>query len=639
MKDDYSLALKAGQREYKRRLHQGLSPYLEVLDDILAEEEAGSEVKVGLTQIPVEFIAGTSNSGRTTAFAANFMPILDEDTEFATKWTRLCQAHLQEGIREPVKAYEYKNRYYIVEGNKRVSVLKYFDAVSIPGNVTRIMPKHSRDKKTQIYFEFLGFNKLTNINYIEFTKMGCYERLLTAVGKSIEDVWTDDDRMELRSCYIRFQNSYRNLGGDRLNITTGDAFLTFLEIYGYDTVRNFRQSEYKKPISKIWEELRILEDDQAVELVLAPEEGKKASLLERIFDPERGGKLKAAFLYYRTPDTSAWVHSHEQGRLHVLEEFSGQVETEVYENVSFRENADDVFERAIANGCTLIFATSPDLLAASLKAAVNHPLVKILNCSLFTAHPSIRTYYGRNYEAKFISGAVAGSLAADGRIGYVEDYPMFGSTASINAFALGARMVNPRAKIYLEWSTVKGKKVYELFRQQGIGYVSLHGMIESDGHVLEGGLYELNTQEGSREKQLLLSATWNWGEFYEQIVRHVLGGGWKEDEDGEKAINYWWGISAGVLKIASSSKLNRETNKLIRILTNVIARGEFNPFQGVLTDQSGQTHGTEDSVMSPERIVSMDWLVENVEGSLPVYETLSEDAREMLVKQSLVQHI
>ena len=48
------------------------------------------------------------------------------------------------------------------------------------------------------------------------------------------------------------------------------------------------------------------------------------------------------------------------------------------------------------------------------------------------------------YEAKFLCGMIAGTLADNNRIGYIADYPIYGMTANINAFALGARMVNPR---------------------------------------------------------------------------------------------------------------------------------------------------------------------------------------------------
>ena len=107
----------------------------------------------------------------------------------------------------------------------------------------------------------------------------------------------------------------------------------------------------------------------------------------------------------------------------------------------------------------IIFGIAPQMMNASLKVALEHPEVTILNCSLNKSHRYIRTYYARMYEAKFISGMVAGAMAENDKIAYVADYPIYGMIANINAFALGASCVNPRAKVYLEWST---KKEYDL---------------------------------------------------------------------------------------------------------------------------------------------------------------------------------
>lgn len=108
---------------------------------------------------------------------------------------------------------------------------------------------------------------------------------------------------------------------------------------------------------------------------------------------------------------------------------------------------------------------------ASVKMAIAHPDVKILNCSLNTSHKYIRTYYARMYEAKFLTGVLAGALATQNKIGYVAQYPVYGTVANINAFALGAKFVNPRTKIYLKWSSVKvsilkknsRKKIFTIF--------------------------------------------------------------------------------------------------------------------------------------------------------------------------------
>ena len=43
----------------------------------------------------------------------------------------------------PIVAYEFMNQYYVQEGNKRVSVLKYVGAFSITASVTRLIPKEN----------------------------------------------------------------------------------------------------------------------------------------------------------------------------------------------------------------------------------------------------------------------------------------------------------------------------------------------------------------------------------------------------------------------------------------------------------------------------------------------------------------
>ena len=154
-----------------------------MLDEILSEADIQTEQNMGLVHVPLDFVVGTSTMGRTYSFAANFMPILDWETEFAVKWSNLSDAQMNEGIRDPIKAFEYMNRYYVLEGNKRVSVLKYFNAVSIPAIVTRKIPKLSDDYDCEAYYEYMKFNEITGLCSVEFTKLGNADKLLSLVGK------------------------------------------------------------------------------------------------------------------------------------------------------------------------------------------------------------------------------------------------------------------------------------------------------------------------------------------------------------------------------------------------------------------------------------------------------------------------
>lgn len=98
--------------------------------------------------------------------------LLEPDTEFAGKWSNLCDAHLEEGIHTPIIAYEFLNKFYVQEGNKRVSVLKYFDAVRIAGTVTRLVPERNDSLENRIYYEFLDFYKLSKVNDVHFSRLG-----------------------------------------------------------------------------------------------------------------------------------------------------------------------------------------------------------------------------------------------------------------------------------------------------------------------------------------------------------------------------------------------------------------------------------------------------------------------------------
>lgn len=105
--EEYRKARQMGQKESKLCQSRGGSPYLPVLDNILSEEETCGEVDLGLVEIPVELIVGTRTVGRSQAFSRGFLPLMAEDSEFAHKWMNLCKAHMNEGITDPIKVYEY----------------------------------------------------------------------------------------------------------------------------------------------------------------------------------------------------------------------------------------------------------------------------------------------------------------------------------------------------------------------------------------------------------------------------------------------------------------------------------------------------------------------------------------------------
>lgn len=629
--EDYKKAQKSGQKSYHAKVLAGQYPYLPALSDMLPSGDVFKEVRLGLVQIPMDQIAGTYTRARQNAFAPNFMPLLEPETEFGVKWSALCDAHLEEGIHDAIVAYEYMNRFYVQEGNKRVSVMKYFGAVNIPGTVIRIMPKRTEEKENKIYYEFVDFYELSQVNYLSFSQLGRFEKLQMQMFGDPAHVWGDEEKEVFYSLYYRFRSVYEAKGGMKLPITVGDALLSYIDVYGYDAIKDKLPVEIKEDLGKIWSEFVILQEEQPVERVLEPvEKAPSKNLISRIIS-SAPKKLKIAFVNDKTADTSSWTYAHELGRQHLEDVFENQIETTAYNDALTDGKSEEIIEQAIADGCKVIFTTTPQLVSASLKAAVDHPEVRIFNCSLNITHSYIRTYYARLHEAKFLTGIIAGALADDNRIGYIADYPIFGMAANINAFALGASMSNPRAKVYLKWSTVMGSHPVEEFKEEGIFLVSGQDMITPDSANRAFGLFRLDHGISN-----VATAVTNWGQLYERLVKNILNVGVTKDEpaDVKKSLNYWWGLDAEVVDVITSTKLSVGTVRLIDLMRRTISDGSFHVFEGELYAQNGVLVN-EEGMLSPEQLVHMDWLAENVVGSIPTLSELKPEARPIVSLQGL----
>ena len=106
-------------------------------------------------------------------------------------------------------------------------------------------------------------------------------------------------------------------------------------------------------------------------------------------------------------------------------------------------------------------------------------------------------------------------------------------------------------------------------------------------------------------------------------------------EEGMHAINYWWGMSADVIDIIYSQKLPTGLKRLVELVKSNIISSDFNPFSGILTSQTGIVHRDENTSITPEEIIHMDWLNNNVIGSFPSMEELSKEAQAIVLLQGV----
>lgn len=633
--EHYQHAVKAGQKECRQCIHRGANPYLQVLDDILPAYETTGEVNLGLIRIPIDKIAGTKTKGRTNAFAANFLPLLPEDSEFGFKWKNLCAAHLSDvGIRDPISCYEFLGRFYVQEGNKRVSVLKYFGAASVMGNVTRIVPEASESAEVMAYDAFLSYYPMTKLYEVYFTKQNSFPRLQAALGYDTDHIWTEEERRHFLSGHSFFAQAFQKLGGTELSITTADAMLEWLKVYPFSCLIQMSSDELLRSVEAMWPEIRDIGKNPTIEIHTqdtALEEGdfrnrRKFSLMPSY--------LNVAFIHEMNPENSNWIYAHEEGAAELERVMGDQVVVQRYFDVGTGEMAERAMEIAIKHGAEILFTTTASLIAASRRVSARHPEVRIFNCSVNMPYAEIRTYYSRIYEGKFISGAIAGALSQCDDIGYIASYPIYGVIAGINAFALGAQLTRPNARIHLKWSCVEGDAAKELVEQN----ISIISALDIPSRSCEDGQWGLFRVKGNGENELLASPFWKWGGFYVQITRSLLSREWESSIFGKRedhAVNHWWGISSGVIGFYMRDNLPAGVNMLANMLKEDLRKGTLDPFARKIVSQDGMVRNDGKRSFTPDDLLQMDWLCDNVYGTIPGYEVLSPKGKGIVQTQGI----
>ncbi len=617
-KEEYLHALKQGQKE-QRALHlQGKDPHPAVLDEILSDLPALSTVDLGVSEIPMERIIGIKSAGRITALTAGFLPLMDEDSEFAYKWVNLLMAHMSEtGISDPIECFEYLGNFYVQEGNKRVSVLKFCGATRIPARVQRILPE--RNEAHAAYYEFVDFHAATGIYDIQFRRPGDYDKLLAYLGKEPGESWTEDEKRAVRAGFQYFKEAFGAVATGHMDLLAEEALLLWLRVYPFRDLGKHSGYAIRKALSRLKEDMISVAEQVEVDTEADTELG--GSFLSRLL-PNR---INVAFVFQMDPKTSTWASAHYEGAAYLRKTLGQQVQVHCYFRADTPEQMEKKIEQAVKEGAQVVFTTTPKMSRATLKVAVKYPKVRFLNCSVDAPYSSVRTYYSRIYEGKFITGAIAGAMAENDRIGYIGSYPIFGVPASINAFALGAQLTNPRARIQLKWSCMPGRPAEE-FVAEGIRVISNRDIpVGGNPHSFgDYGTYAVH----DGVLQPLGSPCWVWGKFYVTVVRSILNGSWDRGRDSGRAVNYWWGMDSGVIDVTLAPGLPEGVCALAQMLRKGLKEGTIDPFHRRITDQSGRVINPGDRILSAEELLHMDWLCENVDGQIPSFEELLPFARD-----------
>lgn len=632
MLEDYRKARKQAHREFSLDVAAGRYPYPPALDDILKGEGYQGEVPIGTVEVDLSLIAGTRTRGRQNNFSSGFMPLQEPTSEFASKWSDLIDAQRAEGIREPIVAYEYLQRFYVQEGNKRVSVLRYLGQPTVLARVTRVVPMPTDSRAYRVFREFMRFYRVAPVYGIVLAGEGDYERLAAFALESLDAPWPEERVRDLRAAYALFADAFARRHGEVLGMTCGNAFLIYLKVFGFEAAVRASPVVVAERVERIWDEFVVAQDGGRVAYLENPTAPKsKAKLipdLKSIYMASAFAKpFRVAFIYEKHPLLDGWTALHEKGRHKLEAKLGTEVSTRAYPDCADDIDFDLAVEEAMSEDTDLFVTISPTQMRACLRGAVAHPETPFINCSVSLTHGVVRTFAGRLYEAKFLLGALAASLADNHRVGYVAETPVFGTVAEINAFAIGAKMVDPHVTVYLKWFSAKDYDWKRELAETDVRIVSAADYPDVQHPDEPWGLYRVEADGGTTH---IAEPVWKWGRYYARIVESIRNDTWKQEGERRagEALNYWWGMSAGVVDVKLGDGVAYGQRMLIEGIRQFLLSGRIDPFAGELVSQEGKVLHESPERLSSEEIVRMRWLNCNIVGRLPEQEELSWEGLE-----------
>ena len=326
--------------------------------------------------------------------------------------------------------------------------------------------------------------------------------------------------------------------------------------------------------------------------------------------------MQVGFVYVSPIGDAGWSYAHDKGRLYI--DAMDGVTTAYVEAVPEGPDSERVMLNMARKNYDLIFATSFGYMDPMLKVAKQFPNIVFMHCSGFKSAPNMGNYFGRMYQARYLSGMVAGAMTTANTLGYVAAFPIPEVIRGINAFTLGAQAMNPDVKVRVVWT----KTWYDPAREKdaaislldvGADVIAQHQDSPAPQEAAqERGVYSVgynSDMSGFAPQAHLCAPIWNWGPFYKETVEAVRQGTWK-------SAAFWHGLEKGIVNLSPiGSMVPADVKAKVLKTKDGIAAGDIKVFTGPIKDQAGTVRLASGAVAPDNELLGMTWFVEGVIGT------------------------
>ncbi|AJY75584.1 BMP family ABC transporter substrate-binding protein [Paenibacillus beijingensis] len=349
--------------------------------------------------------------------------------------------------------------------------------------------------------------------------------------------------------------------------------------------------------------------------------GSGSGTEEKASDTGTAGKgianPRVAFVYIGPPGDGGWTFQHDQGKKYMEEKLG--IKADSVENVPESADAERIITE-LAQNHDIIFTTSFGYGDFTLNVAKKFPNVVFEHTAGYKTADNMSTYFGKNWEASYLSGIAAGKMTKKNVLGYVGAFPIPEVIYNINAYTLGAQSVNPDVKVNVVWTNTWYDPTTE--RQAAVSLLDKGAdvlMAYQDSPATLQAAAERGAFAGGNDSDMnkyapdnyITNPIWNWGPYYAEVVQAVKDGTWKSQQ-------YMGDMKGGMVDIAPmGAKVPDDVKKLVEDAKQQILEGKLDVFNGPISDQSGAVKVEQGKAMTLDEILNTNWFVKGVEGTIP----------------------
>ena len=331
-------------------------------------------------------------------------------------------------------------------------------------------------------------------------------------------------------------------------------------------------------------------------------------------------KIKVAFVYVGPIGDFGYTYAQDQGRKY-LESQMKNVETTYVENIPETADAERVFTDLAQKGNNIIIGTSYGYMDYMVNVSKKFPDIVFEHCSGYKTTDNLGTYFNRDYQARYLTGMVAGKYTKSNILGFLAPFGTPEVIRNIDAFTLGAQSINPKVQVKVVWTNswndpATEKTAANSLIDAGADLLAMHvdsptfAQTAQDRGVLAVG-HDSDMSKFAPDS-ILVGDVSNWGPYFVETVKEVMNKTWKPTQ-------YFGGIKdGGIIDITPfSSKVDKDFQATVTAKRQDIIDGKFDPFSGPVSDQNGNLKIKEGEKAPDAMLLSIDWFVKGVQGSIP----------------------